>query len=38
MERMKADQRVILYGSDVATVAEEWRNVAEQYQLAIEHN
>ena len=36
MERMKAGRRVILYGSDLATVAEEWRDVAKQYQLAFE--
>ena len=35
MQRMKAGQRVILYGSDAAAVAEEWRDVAKQYQSAL---
>ena len=35
---MRAGQRVILYGSDAAAVAEEWRDVAEQYQSAFEPN
>ena len=35
MERMRASQRVTLRGSDAAAVAEEWRDIARQYQLAI---
>ena len=35
--KMSAGQRVTLYGSDPATVAEEWRDVAKQYQLTLEN-
>jgi hypothetical protein len=35
MERMNTG-RVNLYGSDPAAIAEEWRDVAEQYQSALE--
>ena len=38
MERIRAGQRVILCGSDAAAVAEEWRDVAKQYQSAFEQN
>ena len=34
--KINAGRRVTLYGSDPATVAEEWRNVAERYQSALE--
>ena len=30
-----AGQRVTLYGPDLATVAEEWRNLAKQYQSML---
>jgi hypothetical protein len=33
---MSTGRRVTLYGSDPATVAEEWRDVAKQYQSALE--
>jgi hypothetical protein len=36
MERMRAGQQVALCGSDTAAIAKEWRNVAEQYQSALE--
>ena len=35
---MRAGQRVILDGSDAAAVAEEWRDVAKQYESAFETN
>jgi hypothetical protein len=34
--KMSTGRRVTLYGSDPATVAEEWRDVAKQYQSALE--
>jgi hypothetical protein len=33
---MSAGRRVTLYGSDPAAVVEEWRDVAEQYQSALD--
>jgi hypothetical protein len=36
MERMRAGQLVALSGLDAAAVAEEWRDVAKQYQSALE--
>jgi hypothetical protein len=36
MEHMSAGQQVALSGSDAAAVAEEWRDVAKQYQSAFE--
>ena len=33
--RMKAGQLVTLYGPGLATVAKEWRDVAEQYQSVL---
>jgi hypothetical protein len=35
LERMKAGQRMAIGDSDPAAVAEEWRNVAEQYRMAV---
>ena len=34
--KMSTGRRVTPYGSDPATVAEEWRDVAKQYQSALE--
>jgi hypothetical protein len=36
MERMKAGQRMDLCDSDPASVAKEWRDVAEKYQSAFD--
>ena len=34
-ERMKMGEKVVLYGQDPATVAREWRDVANQYQSVL---
>ena len=38
MERMRADQRVTLCGSDAAALVEVWRDVFKQYQSTFEQN